>query len=287
VGLDYKNPYLSPYQEFQRLKHHKVFSDVLEGGSCVYYGARTLNEGGIQSVPTLTFPGGMLAGCSAGFLNVPKVKGSHTAMKTGMLAAETIYDNIVIQGHEGQANLTGFEDAVKGSWVWEELHEVRNIRPSYRYGLLPFLAYSAIDVYMFNGNAPWTFPHHEPDHESLEHKYLAKKIDYPKPDGKISFDLLTNLARSGTNHEGDQPVHLRLLDDSVPAKVNMKLYDGPEGRFCPARVYEYVEDDAGQPQLVINAQNCLHCKACDIKDPTQNIDWSVPEGGGGPAYSGM
>jgi len=278
VGLDYENPYLSPYQEFQRLKHHPLFANVLKGGQCVSYGARALNEGGIQSIPKLSFPGGVLVGCTAGFLNVPKVKGTHTAMKSAIVAAEAIFDTLAAD----KAEAVDYEPALKESWVYEELHKVRNIRPAFsKFGGIPgFMAYSGLDTYILQGNAPWTFSHHKPDHECLKPAKECEKIEYPKPDGVLSFDLLSNLARSGTNHVADQPIHLTLKSDKPPTETNLPVYDGPEGRYCPARVYEYVEG-----KLVINAQNCLHCKTCDIKDPTQNINWTVPEGGGGPAYT--
>ena len=287
VGLDYPNPYLSPYHEFQRLKTHPAFRSVLEGGTCISYGARTLIEGGFQSIPKLTFPGGVLVGDSAGFLNTPKIKGTHTAMKSGIVAADAIFEHLT-----GDSNTTlggevsGYQTLMEKSWVWQELYKERNIRPAYRWGLLPFLAYSALDAYVFRGRAPWTLHHHCADHEATKPAKECKRIEYPKPDGVLTFDLLTNLTRSGTNHNHDQPAHLKLLDETIPNKVNVPVYDGPEQRFCPAKVYEYHADEkTGQPKLVINAQNCLHCKACDIKDPTQNIDWQTPEGGGGPAYA--
>ncbi|AFK54510.1 electron transfer flavoprotein-ubiquinone oxidoreductase [Tistrella mobilis] len=283
IGLDYQNPHISPFDEFQRLKQHPALRDYFEGAKRIAYGARALTEGGFQSVPQLAFPGGVLIGCTAGFMNVPKVKGSHTAMKTGMLAAEAAFEAL----KDGRANdvLDAYPALYEQSWVHQELKKVRNIRPSFNRGLLAGLAYSALDTYLFRGNAPWTFHHHE-DHKSLKPASACKKIVYPKPDGKISFDKLSSVFLSNTNHEEDQPIHLRLKDPSVPVTVNLPTYDAPEQRYCPAGVYEIVQEDAG-PRLQINAQNCVHCKTCDIKDPTQNIVWTVPEGAGGPNYPNM
>ena len=281
VGLDYKNPYLSPYMEFQRFKHHPEIKKILEGGRRINYGARALNEGGIQSLPKLTFPGGMLVGCEAGFLNVPKIKGTHLAMKSGIIAASTILENI-----DTKDEISNFEDQIKNSWVWSELYKVRNIRPSFKWGFWKAIVYSALDTYIFRGNAPWTIDHHGTDHESLENKNKHEKINYPKPDNIISFDRLTNVSFSGTNHEENQPCHLTLKNEDVPIKTNLELYDNPETLYCPAGVYEIVIKD-NKPQLQINAQNCVHCKTCDIKDPTQNINWITPQGGGGPNYQGM
>ncbi|MBI3113899.1 MAG: electron transfer flavoprotein-ubiquinone oxidoreductase, partial [Rhodospirillales bacterium] len=284
VGLDYQNPYLSPFDEMQRFKTHPKIRPTVEGGRRIAYGARALNEGGWQSVPGLTFPGGALIGCAAGFLNVPKIKGTHTAMKTGMLAAEAVADALA-KGATPADGLPAYTQSVKASWVWDELYRVRNVRPAFRWGMWPALVYSAIDTYLLRGRAPWTFRHHK-DHESLKPAHLCRKIDYPKPDGKVSFDKLSSVFISNTNHEENQPCHLTLRDPSVPVAVNLALYDGPEARFCPAGVYEFVEE-GGQRRLQINAQNCVHCKTCDIKDPTQNIRWVVPEGGGGPNYPNM
>ena len=281
VGLDYKNPYLSPYMEFQRFKHHPEIKKILEGGRRINYGARALNEGGIQSLPKLTFPGGMLVGCEAGFLNVPKIKGTHLAMKSGIIAASTILENI-----DTKDEISNFEDQIKNSWVWSELYKVRNIRPSFKWGFWKAIVYSALDTYIFRGNAPWTIDHHGTDHESLENKNKHEKINYPKPDNIISFDRLTNVSFSGTNHEENKPCHLTLKNEDVPIKTNLELYDNPETLYCPAGVYEIVIND-NKPQLQINAQNCVHCKTCDIKDPTQNINWITPQGGGGPNYQGM
>ena len=281
IGLDYKNPYLSPYMEFQRFKHHPDIKKILEGGRRINYGARALNEGGVQSLPKLTFPGGMLVGCEAGFLNVPKIKGTHLAMKSGMIAASSIFENIDIS-----EEISNYEDEIKNSWIWSELYEVRNIRPSFKWGFWKAIVYSAIDTYIFRGKAPWTLDHHGTDHESLENKNKHEKINYPKPDNVISFDRLTNVSFSGTNHEENQPCHLTLKNEEVPIKTNLELYDNPETLYCPAGVYEIVMND-NKPKLQINAQNCVHCKTCDIKDPTQNINWITPQGGGGPNYQGM
>jgi electron-transferring-flavoprotein dehydrogenase len=281
IGLDYKNPFLNPFEEFQRFKTHPAIRPFFEGGRRIAYGARALNEGGFQSIPRLDFPGGALTGDAAGFLNVPKIKGSHTAMKSGMIAAETIFRRLSGEvGAEVRA-------ALEQSWVWEELRGVRNIRPSFRWGLWAGLAYSALDTYVLRGNAPWTF-HHHPDHEQLTRASEAQRIEYPRPDGKITFDRLSSVFISNTNHEEDQPPHLRLRDPEKAIAVNYRLYDSPEQRYCPAGVYEVVEQGGvNGPSLQINAQNCVHCKTCDIKDPEQNIDWVVPEGGGGPNYPNM
>ncbi|MEQ8709320.1 MAG: electron transfer flavoprotein-ubiquinone oxidoreductase [Rhodospirillales bacterium] len=282
IGLDYKNPYLSPYDEMQRFKLHPLIRETFEGGRRISYGARALNEGGFQSIPKLTFPGGALIGCTAGFLNVPKIKGSHTAMKSGMVAAEAIFDMLA----EGGTEPVTYREKLEDSWLWDELYRSRNIRPSFQKGFFAGMIYSAIDTYLLRGKAPWTFHHHE-DHKQLRRADEVDRIDYPKPDGKITFDKLTSVSFSGTNHEENQPVHLTLKDDSVPVSHNLALYDGPEQRFCPAGVYEFVKDDSGDDRLQINAQNCVHCKTCDIKDPGQNIHWVTPEGGGGPAYPNM
>jgi len=281
IGLDYANPYLDPFKEFQRFKQHKAIRPLLEGGKRISYGARAINEGGWQSIPKLAFPGGALIGCGAGFLNVPRIKGSHTAMKSGMLAAEGAHAAI----RDGSNLLGNYEKVLKASWVGQELHAVRNIRPSFHLGLLPGLIYSAIDTYLFRGKAPWTFKNHA-DHTQLKPAKDFARIDYPAPDGVVSFDRLSSVYISNTNHEEDQPAHLTLKDASVPVATNLSIYVGPEARYCPAGVYEFVEE-AGQQRLQINAQNCVHCKTCDIKDPTQNIVWVTPEGGGGPNYPNM
>jgi electron-transferring-flavoprotein dehydrogenase len=283
IGLDYANPYLSPFDEMQRFKTHPDVRGHFEGGRRISYGARALNEGGLQSIPKLTFPGGALIGDSAGFVNVPKIKGTHTSMKTGMLAAETVIEALA-QGHLSE--LTGYPAALRESWVWEELDRVRNIRPAFsKWGMWGGLAYSAVDTYVFRGRAPWTFHHAHADNETLREVSQSTPIEYPKPDGKLTFDKLSSVFISNTNHEENQPPHLQLLDPAKAIAINYKIYASPETRYCPAGVYE-IEEIAGKPQLRINAQNCVHCKTCDIKDPTQNINWVTPEGGGGPSYPG-
>ena len=280
IGLDYKNPFLNPFEEFQRFKTHPAIRPIFEGGRRIAYGARALSEGGFQSIPQVDFPGGAIIGDAAGFLNVPKIKGSHTAMKSGMVAAETIF-----------ARLNGadvsLKPALEQSWLWDELYRVRNVRPSFRLGLWGGLAYSALDTYLLRGRAPWTF-HNHADHTQLLRADAAPRIAYPRPDGKISFDRLSSVFISNTNHEEDQPAHLKLRDPETAITVNYRVYDSPEQRYCPAGVYEIVQEgETGAPRLQINAQNCVHCKTCDIKDPLQNIDWVVPEGGGGPNYPNM
>ncbi|MGQ0664217.1 MAG: electron transfer flavoprotein-ubiquinone oxidoreductase [Pseudomonadota bacterium] len=282
VGLDYENPYLDPFEEFQRFKTHPAIRPTFAGGRRVAYGARAVNEGGFQSVPNPVFPGGALIGCAAGFLNVPKIKGTHTAMKSGMLAAEAAFTALA----GGTPELGEYPRLLAGSWVWDELYRVRNLRPAFRWGLWAGLAYAGLDTYILRGRAPWTL-HHRADHEALQPKDRCRPIDYPKPDGKVSFDRLSSVFLSGTNHADNQPLHLRLKDSGVPVAHNLALYDAPEQRYCPAGVYEILYEESGKPRLQINAQNCVHCKTCDIKDPTQNIDWVVPEGGGGPNYPNM
>lgn len=283
IGLDYQNTYLNTFKEFQRFKHHPYVAELLEGGERVCYGARALNEGGFQSIPKLTFPGGILVGCTAGFLNVPKIKGSHTAIKSGIVAAEAIFNNFEDCASK---ELIEYEEKIKESWIYDELYKVRNIRPSFKFGLWSGLAYSALDTYILRGRAPWTFKHHK-DNEQTKKASECKPIEYPQPDGKISFDILSSVYLTGTYHEEDQPVHLTLVDKNIPVEHNLKYYDGPEARYCPAAVYEFVKNDAGDDALQINAQNCIHCKTCDMKDMTQNINWVTPEGGGGPNYSNM
>ncbi len=354
VGLDYENPYLDPFKEFQRFKTHPNIRPLFEGGKRIAYGARALNEGGYQAIPRLTFPGGALIGCAAGFLNVPKIKGTHTAMYSGMLAAEAVASanslpplaggksegmqaGGVKKEQAGEGELAAYETALKNSWVYDELYKVRNIRPAFRYGLWAGLCYAALDTYLLFGRAPWTLSHHA-DHACLKPAEKCRKIDYPAPDGRVSFDRLSSVYLSSTNHEEDQPAHLTLKDARVPVAVNLARYAGPEQRYCPAGVYEFVEDSStsspphlssspplspslpplaggvggGNPsagtnaavvppltsppqaggirprmRLQINAQNCVHCKTCDIKDPTQNIVWVTPEGSGGPNYPNM
>ena len=283
IGLDYQNTYLSPFDEFQRFKSHPSIRPILEDGRRISYGARALVEGGFQSLPKLFFPGGALIGDSAGFLNVPKIKGTHTAMKSGMIAAEAVFSALTAEPMP--LEISTYAELLKQSWLWSELKTVRNIRPSFRWGLWGGIAYSAIDTYLLRGKAPWTLRNHA-DHTRLHKVTQSKKINYPKPDGKITFDKLSSVFLSNTNHEENQPTHLILKDEHVPMAINHPDYDGPEARFCPSGVYEYVEHQ-GKTRLQINAQNCIHCKTCDIKDPTQNIDWTVPEGGGGPNYPNM
>ena len=287
IGLDYKNPHLSPFDEFQRFKTHPKIKPLFEGGRRISYGARALNEGGFQSIPKLTFPGGLIVGCGAGFLNVPKIKGTHTAMKSGITAAEALEAAFRLQGIETGAELHDYEERLKKTWLWEELYEVRNIRPGFRAGLTLGLINAGIDTVLFRGKAPWTLRNHS-DHDALQLAAHCQKIDYPKPDGVVSFDKPSSVFLSNTNHEENQPVHLTLKDPSIPVSLNLRLYDAPEQRFCPAGVYEIIADEDGDnPQLQINAQNCVHCKTCDIKDTSQNINWVVPEGGGGPNYPNM
>ena len=283
VALDYENPHLSPFDEFQRFKTHPTIRPTFEGGRRIAYGARALSEGGFQSIPRLVFPGGCLIGDTAGFLNVPKIKGTHTAMKSGMLCAEAAFD-AMFAGTPSPV-LEAYPQALKDSWVWEELYRVRNVRPSFRWGLWGGIVYSALDTFVLRGRAPWTLSHHE-DHKALKEASACPRIAYPKPDGVVSFDKLSSVYLSNTNHEENQPCHLTLRDAAAPVAINLARYDGPEQRFCPAGVYEFV-DEAGQTHLQINAANCVHCKTCDIKDPTQNIVWVVPEGGGGPNYPNM
>ena len=286
VGLDYRNPWLSPFDEMQRFKTHPAMRKHFEGGRRISYGARALSEGGWQSIPKLTFPGGALVGDGAGFLNNPKIKGTHAAMKSGMLAAEAVAAALA----DGQpAEPSGYEAAFRSSWLADELRAARNIRPAFaKYGLFGGIAYAAVDTFVFRGRAPWTMHHAHPDHDGLAAAAGAAKIDYPKPDGVLTFDRLSSVFISNTNHEEDQPVHLRLKDPARWKGVNWETFASPESRYCPAGVYEAVGVEQGEPRLQINAQNCVHCKTCDIKDPTQNIDWQVPEGAGGPNYpSGM
>ncbi|MDB5701203.1 MAG: electron transfer flavoprotein-ubiquinone oxidoreductase [Sphingomonadales bacterium] len=287
VALDYSNPHLSPFEEFQRWKHHPDIAAILKGGRRVSYGARAINEGGWQSVPKLAFPGGALIGCSAGFVNVPRIKGSHTAIKSAMLAAESAA--AAIKAGRTSDELADYEPSVRNSWIATELQRVKNAEPSIaKFGGTIGTVLGGIDMWMrtLGIGLPITMKHHR-DSDSLWRKDLVKPIKYPKPDGVLSFDKLTSVFISNTNHEEDQPVHLTLKDPDVPITVNLALYDSPEQRYCPAGVYEIVGQEEGDPRLQINAQNCVHCKTCDIKDPTQNIVWVTPEGGGGPNYPNM
>ena len=287
VALDYQNPTLSPFEEFQQWKTHPAIAAEIAGGKRVSYGARAINEGGWQSVPTLAFPGGVLVGCSAGFVNVPRIKGSHTAMKSGMLAAEAAF--AALAADRRHDTLVDYEPAVRSSWIARELKVVRNAQPAVtKFGALWGTLYAGADLWLnhLKIGVPWTFKHHA-DHKALRRTDQVHRKTYPKPDGKLTFDRLSSVFLSNTNHEEDQPIHLTLKDAEVPITVNLALYDSPESRYCPAGVYEIVDQEKGDPKLQINAQNCVHCKTCDIKDPTQNINWVVPEGGGGPNYPNM
>ncbi|MDH4151267.1 MAG: electron transfer flavoprotein-ubiquinone oxidoreductase [Betaproteobacteria bacterium] len=286
VGLGYTNPYLSPYEEFQRYKTHPAIRTFFEGGKRIAYGARAIAAGGLQSLPKLTFPGGCLVGDDAGFLNASRIKGSHAAIKSGMLAAEAAFDALAAETPAPE--LAAYPQAFKSSWLHDELHKARNFKPWMSKGLYTGTMMVGIDQVLFRGRAPWTLHHDHADHETLKRKTECTPIDYPKPDGVITFDRLSSVFISNTNHNEDQPAHLTLKDATVPVNVNLELYDAPEQRYCPAGVYEIVRDDSGaNPRLQINAQNCVHCKTCDIKDPTQNIVWVTPEGGGGPNYPNM
>ncbi len=270
VGLDYQNPYLNPYEEFQRFKTHPAIAPLLKNGKRIEYGARAINEGGWQSIPQLFFPGGLLIGCAAGFVNVPKIKGIHNAMKSGMIAAESLFSS------------QDYEKNIKKSWIGEELYRVRNIRPAMKWGLFLGLIYSAVDTYIFRGKAPWTF-HNQADYNSLKLSDQSEKMIYPKHDNLLTFDLLSSVYLTHSHYDENQPCHLKLKDPARAIEVNLKCYDSPEQRYCPAGVYEILNNEKG-PYLQINAANCIHCKACDIKDPTQNITWTPPEGGSGPGY---
>jgi len=285
VGLGYTNPYLSPFEEFQRYKTHPAIRAILEGGKRVSYGARAITAGGLLSLPKLVFPGGALVGDDAGFLNASRIKGSHAAIKTGMLAAEAAFD--AVQAGRQSDELTAYPEAFKTSWLHTELHRARNFKQWMSKGLYLGTLMVGIEQKLLGGNVPWTLHHHHADHEMLKPASQCKPIVYPKPDGKLTFDRLSSVFISNTNHEENQPAHLTLKDRSVPVNVNWQTYAGPEARYCPAAVYEFVKNDDGSERLVINAQNCVHCKTCDIKDPTQNIVWVTPEGGGGPNYPNM
>ena len=284
VGLAYTNPYLNPFEEFQRYKIHPAIRTFFEGGKRVAYGARAITAGGLQSLPKLTFPGGCLIGDDAGFLNVSRIKGSHAAIKSGMLAAETAF--AALSNSPPPAELIEYPRAFEASWLHDELHRARNFKPLMSKHLFVGSPMVFVDQMIFGGKAPWTLHHAHADHETLVNKSNATPIEYPKPDGVLTFDRLSSVFVSNTNHEENQPAHLTLKDTSVPVNVNLALYDAPEQRYCPAGVYEIVREESG-PRLQINAQNCVHCKTCDIKDPTQNIVWVVPEGGGGPVYPNM
>ncbi len=286
TDLSYSNPYVGPFDEFQRYKHHPVIASTLEGGERIAYGARAITKGGLQSQPQMYFPGGLLVGDDAGTLNFAKIKGSHTAMKSGMVAAEVIAEALA-QGEEAPAELAAFSERYQASWAYEELHAQRNFGPAqHKWGNLLGSAYAFIDINIFNGKLPWTLSDTTPDHQTLKKASACSPIEYPKPDGQLSFDKLSSVFLSNTNHEEDQPSHLKLTDASVPLSFNLPEYAEPAQRYCPAGVYEVVEV-GGESSFQINAQNCVHCKTCDIKDPSQNITWVVPEGGGGPNYPNM
>jgi electron-transferring-flavoprotein dehydrogenase len=288
TDLNYSNPHLSPFDEFQRMKHHPLFTAHLEGGKRVSYGARAIAKGGLNALPRMTLPGALLLGCDAGTLNFSKIKGTHTAMKSGLVAAETVFEALRA-GDEGGQELTAFGEAFRSSWAWDELYRSRNFGPAlHKWG--PYLggAFNFVDQNWFGGRLPFTLHDTSEDHRALDTAATRQPIEYPKPDGKLSFDKLSSVFISNTNHEEDQPVHLRLADPELPVRVNLMLYNAPEQRYCPAGVYEIVrEEDGSNPRLQINAQNCVHCKTCDIKDPSQNITWATPEGGGGPNYPNM
>jgi electron-transferring-flavoprotein dehydrogenase len=287
--LSYSNPHLSPFEEMQRFKTHPAIRGHFEGGKRIGYGARAINEGGLQSVPKLAFPGGALVGCSAGFVNLPRIKGSHNAMKTGMLAAEAAF--AAIQAGRAHDELAAYPEAFRKSWAYTDLYKVRNVKPGLKWGLWPGTAHGGFHMWLndlgLGALVGWTLRHGKPDNETLRPAAAVPRIDYPKPDGVLTFDLLSSVFISGTAHDEDQPVHLRLRDPAVPVAVNLARFDGPEARYCPAGVYEFVDAEGGGKRLQINAQNCVHCKTCDIKDPKQNIHWVTPEGGGGPNYASM
>ena len=283
IGLDYKNPYLSPFDEFQRFKNHKDIKKIIVGGKRVAFGARALIEGGIQSLPTMHAPGALLIGCDAGTLNMPKIKGTHTAMKSGMIAAETIFENI-----KNKSDLSIYEDKFKKSWAYKELYTARNVKPSFRWGLILGIIFTGLDQIIFRGKLPFTLKHKHSDYETLNTAKKEPKIEYPKPDGKVTFDKTSSVYLTGTNHREDQPVHLKLKDPRLPIGYTLEKFDEPAQRYCPVGVYEIQRDkDNLNPKFVINSQNCIHCKTCDIKEPSQNIIWVAPEGGGGPKYGNM
>jgi electron-transferring-flavoprotein dehydrogenase len=287
TDLCYDNPHVSPFEEFQRYKTHPKVAQYLEGGKRITYGARAIAKGGLQSLPKMSFPGGLLIGCDAGTLNFAKIKGSHTAMKSGLIAAEVVHLALTGNDKTGE-ELTEYKEAFESSWLYEELHQQRNFGPAqHKFGNLVGSAYAFIDLNILNGNVPWTFRDSKPDYAQMKPANLCKKIAYPKPDNKLSFDRLSSVFLSNTNHEENQRCHLTLKDADVPMKHNYPLYDEPAQRYCPAGVYEIVENEAGDKRFQINGQNCVHCKTCDIKDPTQNIVWVTPEGGGGPNYPNM
>ena len=282
IGLDYKNPYLSPYDEFQKFKTHPAIRKILTNGKRIAYGARALIEGGLQSLPKMYLPGALLVGCDAGTLNMPKIKGSHTAMKSGIIAGETIVDHLL-----NSKPLSEYEKKFNNSWLYKELYAARNVKPSFNWGLIPAIIFTGIDQIIFRGKLPFTLKHKHADHESLQLAKNSEKIEYPKYDGVFTFDKTSSVYLTGTNHEDDQPVHLQLKDKDLPINYTLSEYDEPSQRYCPAGVYEVDKTDPLIPKFIINAQNCIHCKTCDIKEPSQNITWVVPEGSGGPNYANM
>ena len=282
IGLDYQNPHLSPYDEFQRFKTHPAISKILSGGKRISYGARALIEGGIQSLPKMYMPGGLLIGCDAGTLNMPKIKGSHTAMKSGIIAAEVINEFLT-----SNKPLSNYEKKFNKSWAYKELYSARNVKPSFNWNLIPAIIFSGIDQILFRGHLPFTLKHRYHDHETLLPAKEIKKIDYPKYDGKLTFDKTSSVYLTGTNHVDNQPNHLRLKDPNLPINYTLEKFDEPAQRYCPVGVYEIQNNESSIPQFVINSQNCIHCKTCDIKEPSQNISWVTPEGGGGPNYTNM
>lgn len=285
VGLDYANPWLSPFEEFQRYKKHPALRATFEGGKRIAYGARSLTAGGLLALPKLSFPGGVLVGCDAGFLNASRIKGSHAAIKSGSLAAEAAFD--ALQAGRKQDELSQYAERFKQSWLHEELNKARNFKQWFKKGRSIASVMTFVEQGLLKGKMPWTLRNNKPDHACLQPAAECARIDYPKPDGKITFDRLSSVFISNTNHEEDEPVHLTLKDPSVPVAINLARYGGPEARFCPAGVYEFIKTETGDDKLQINAQNCVHCKTCDIKDPTQNIVWVPPQGGEGPVYNGM
>ncbi|EKD74214.1 MAG: Electron-transferring-flavoprotein dehydrogenase, partial [uncultured bacterium] len=296
VGLDYQNPYLNPYETFQCFKSHRAIYPLLATGRRIAYGARALSEGGLQSIPKLTFPGGIIIGDAAGLLNVPKMKGIHHAMKSGIVAGDSLFELLknsvnTATPHALTTNqskeCTAYPVALKKTWLWRELYLARNIRPGMRWGLLSGLLYAALDTYLFRGRAPWTLKHAYPDNSTLQKADQCQPISYPKHDQCVTFDLATSLHLAHIQSDEDEPCHLKLKDEKTAIEINLKQYASPETRYCPAGVYEIIYDQSNIPKLVIHASNCIHCKACDIKDPTQNITWTPPEGGSGPQYEIM
>jgi electron-transferring-flavoprotein dehydrogenase len=285
VGLDYANPWLSPFEEFQRYKTHPAIRPTFEGGKRIAYGARSLTAGGLLSLPKMCFPGGVMVGCEAGVLNASRIKGSHSAIKTGALAAEAAFDAIVADRRHDE--LTAYPTAFENSWLHAELNKARNFKQWFKKGRTIATIMTGVEQWLLKGKMPWTLHHSKPDHACLQPAAECARIDYPKPDGKITFDRLSSVFISNTNHEENEPIHLTLKDASIPVSVNLAKYGGPEARYCPAGVYEFVKTETGEDRLQINAQNCVHCKTCDIKDPTQNIVWVAPQGGEGPVYNGM